>query len=50
MKKKCGNCGEKRKKCACYRNKCTVCGEPVWNITFTVCDECCDKWRKVREG
>ena len=29
--------------CACFRNKCVRCLEPVGNITFTVCDDCWDK-------
>jgi hypothetical protein len=41
--KKCSNCGETRKKCACMRNICVDCGKPVGNITFTACDDCFDK-------
>ena len=36
----CDNCKECEPVCACLRNKCVVCGGPVGNITFTVCDEC----------
>lgn len=43
--KECPNCKEKKKKCACLRNKCVSCGRPVGNITFTVCDPC---WLKGR--
>ena len=38
--KPCLNCKETKKPCACMRNKCVVCKEPVGNITFTVCDSC----------
>ena len=38
----CDNCKEYEIPCACSRNKCVVCGAPVGNITFTVCDECWD--------
>ena len=38
----CDNCKECGPVCACQRNKCVVCGAPVGNITFTVCDECWD--------
>jgi len=46
--KPCPNCKEKKKKCACMKNKCIKCGEPVGNITFTVCDECWDKKEKLK--
>ena len=36
----CDNCKECEPVCACLRNICVVCGAPVGNITFTVCDEC----------
>ena len=36
----CPNCQEPTGQCACMRNKCVLCGEPVGNITFTVCDDC----------
>ena len=39
---KCPNCKETTKECACMRNKCIKCGQPVGNITFTVCDDCWD--------
>lgn len=39
----CLNCKEIEDECACLRNKCLGCGEPVGNITFTVCDQCWDK-------
>lgn len=42
----CPNCKEKLEPCACLRNKCIKCGEPVGNITFTVCDDCWDKGMK----
>lgn len=40
----CPNCKEPMNtECACLRNKCVRCLEPVGNITFTVCDDCWDK-------
>lgn len=39
----CPNCKETSSECACLRNKCLRCGEPVGNITFTWCDTCWDK-------
>ena len=39
----CANCKEEVAECACMRNKCIRCGNPVGNITFTFCDECWDK-------
>jgi transcriptional regulator with XRE-family HTH domain len=39
----CPNCKETNSECACIRNKCIRCGDPVGNITFTVCDDCWDK-------
>lgn len=39
----CPNCGEEVYHCGCKRNKCKDCGQPVGNITFTVCDKCWDK-------
>lgn len=39
----CPNCGDPSGECACMKNKCIICGEPVGNITFSVCDECWDK-------
>jgi len=40
----CPNCKEPiNTECACLRNKCIRCLEPVGNITFTICDECWDK-------
>lgn len=42
--KSCSNCCETIKECACLRNKCTMCGKPVGNITFVVCDDCWDKY------
>jgi len=47
--KKCPNCREKKKKCACIRNRCTRCGGPVGNITFCVCDGCWDKKKKKKK-
>jgi hypothetical protein len=38
----CPNCKETVKECACMRNICHKCGNPVGNITFTVCDKCWD--------
>jgi hypothetical protein len=38
----CPNCKETVEECACLRNKCHQCKEPVGNITFTVCDKCWD--------
>ncbi len=40
---KCPNCGEHTEytaPCACFRNRCTDCGGPVGNVTFTLCDAC----------
>ena len=39
----CPNCQEPTGQCVCIRNKCIRCGEPVGNITFTVCDDCWEK-------
>lgn len=36
----CANCKEMVSECACMRNKCLKCGNPVGNITFTACDPC----------
>ena len=37
----CPNCKEPiSTDCACFRNKCIKCGEPVGNITFSHCDAC----------
>jgi len=36
----CPNYQEPTGQCACMRNKYIRCGEPVGNITFTVCDDC----------
>lgn len=36
----CPNCKETVEQCACMRNICKDCGEPVGNITFTICDDC----------
>ena len=41
--KPCPNCRETEQPCACIRNKCIKCGEPVGNVTFTYCDKCWDK-------
>ncbi len=41
-KEPCPNCKETVDECACLRNKCHLCKEPVGNITFTVCDKCWD--------
>lgn len=38
----CPNCKETVEKCACMRNICDKCGNPVGNITFTICDKCWD--------
>ena len=44
----CPNCGEPDNgNCACTRNKCLRCGQPVGNITFTFCDKC---WEKEKKG
>jgi len=45
----CPNCKETIQPCACMRNKCHICGNPVGNITFTVCDDCWDK-DKLKSG
>jgi len=42
----CPNCKEMVVECGCVRNKCMRCGNPVGNITFTVCDNCWDKEHK----
>lgn len=42
IKKQCPNCKETKKNCACMRNKCITCKNPVGNITFTICDNCWD--------
>ena len=39
----CPNCQEPTGQCACMRNECMLCGKPVGNITFTVCDDCWEK-------
>lgn len=39
----CPNCKEAEDVCACLRNKCHLCGNPVGNITFTICDDCWGK-------
>lgn len=36
----CPNCNDTNSECACVRNKCVKCGEPVGNITFSHCDKC----------
>lgn len=38
----CPNCKETQSECACMRNICIRCGNPVGNITFTLCDDCWD--------
>lgn len=43
-KEPCPNCKETKEPCACMRNLCRHCGNPVGNITFTCCDECWDKY------
>lgn len=45
----CANCKEIGDNCACMRNKCIRCGNPVGNITFTVCDDCWTKEHKKDE-
>jgi hypothetical protein len=40
----CPNCKETSNPCACLRNLCLKCGEPVGNITFSVCDDC---WESI---
>jgi len=45
----CPNCKETSKECACMRNICKDCGEPVGNITFSVCDKCWDEERKEKK-
>lgn len=42
MNEPCSNCRETRRPCACRRNRCNSCGNPVGNITFSVCDDCWD--------
>jgi hypothetical protein len=39
----CPNCKETIAQCACMRNICIDCGKSVGNITFSVCDDCCDR-------
>jgi len=39
----CPNCGEHNKECACMRNLCVLCDEPVGNINFTLCKKCLDR-------
>jgi hypothetical protein len=46
-KEPCPNCKELVAECACLRNKCNNCGEPVGNITFPVCDDCWDAYHKA---
>ena len=41
--KPCPNCKETIELCACMRNICKRCGNPVGNITFAICDDCFDK-------
>ncbi len=41
--KPCSNCGKMELECACMRNKCIECGNPVGNITFSVCGDCWNK-------
>lgn len=36
----CKICGSIMKECKCMLNKCILCGEPVGNITHTICDKC----------
>ena len=48
--KECPNCGETNDPCACMRNKCVRCGEPVGNITFTICDDCWEKEHYINQG
>lgn len=50
----CPNCAEvtegplaNKDGCACMRNKCKVCSNPVGNVTFTICDGCWDKSKPV---
>lgn len=43
-KKPCRNCNEFLEECACLRNKCKKCGEPVGNINYSVCQTCRDKY------
>jgi len=38
--KRCPNCKERKKVCACIRNKCRKCGRPVGGIIFLYCDKC----------
>lgn len=42
----CPNCKESNDECACLRNKCVNCGKSIGNITFTVCDDCWNKYSK----
>ena len=39
-KSPCPNCKELNLICTCLKNKYLECGNPVYNKTFTVCDEC----------
>jgi hypothetical protein len=47
---KCTNCKETKQPCACMRNLCIMCGKPVGNNTFTVCDDCWEKRGRIRRG
>jgi hypothetical protein len=40
----CPNCKETQQPCACIRNTCHRCKNPVGNITFSVCDDC---WKEL---
>lgn len=42
-KEPCPNCRETFEECACMRNICRKCSNPVGNITFSVCDDCWDE-------
>ncbi|MFW6246777.1 MAG: hypothetical protein ACOC22_01180 [bacterium] len=45
----CSNCKETVEVCACMRNICNDRGEPVSNVTFSVCDECYNKGSRERK-
>lgn len=48
-KEPCPNCKELVEECACMRNICNICGDPVGNITFAICDKCWDKEREEKK-
>lgn len=44
----CANCRETKEECACMRNKCIKCGEPVGYVLFFFCNTCWETF--LREG